>query len=171
MDPNVWGPKFWFSLHSVSMTYPFYPDEADKHRYKSFYELLEYVLPCVLCRVNYSKNIRSHPIDKHLQDRKSLVNWVLDVHNMVNVENGKPTMTLNELLNNYQTMFGRQIFLEDPEPNVTKKKLDDSVWQKNREKQRQRTVGIVQSGGLFFAILFFVVILALIAFLMNKKIS
>ena len=170
MDPNVWGPKFWFSLHSVSMTYPYNPDEADKHRYKSFYELLEYVLPCVLCRVNYSKNLRSHPIDRHLHDRKSLVNWVLDIHNMVNVENGKPTQSLNELVESYEMMFGRRIYLDDPEPHVTKQKLDDSVWQKKQQKDRQRNVGIIQSVGIVFGVFIFMIILVLIAFLMNKKI-
>ena len=33
MDPNIWGPKFWFSLHNISLTYPFYPTDEDKLRY------------------------------------------------------------------------------------------------------------------------------------------
>lgn len=136
MDPNIWGPKFWFSLHSVTFTYPFYPDEADKERYKTFFNLLEYVLPCVVCRVNYSKNIRSHPIDAHLKDRKALVNWAIDIHNMVNVENGKPVISYDEAMMVYEKAFGRKIHLEDPEPEVSKgKKLDDATWKKNYENK------------------------------------
>ena len=40
MDPNIWGPKFWFSLHSVSFTYPFSPDAKDKERYKILFYLI-----------------------------------------------------------------------------------------------------------------------------------
>jgi hypothetical protein len=129
MDPNIWGPKFWFSLHSVSFTYPFNPDTKDKERYKTFFGLLEHLLPCVLCRKNYGKNIQNYPIDGHLNSRKSLAYWVMDIHNMVNVENGKPSMTREEMLENYERQYGRKIYLDDPSPHITNKKLDDVSWQ------------------------------------------
>jgi len=134
MDPNVWGPKFWFSLHSVSFTYPFYPDDADKARYKAFFELLEHVLPCVVCRVNFKKNISAHPIDRHLKDRKSLAQWVIDIHNMVNIENGKPALSYKEVIKIYEELYDRKIHLEDPEPHITLgKKLSDEEWKRNQE--------------------------------------
>ena len=134
MDPNIWGPKFWFSLHSVSFTYPFSPDTKDKERYKTFFGLLEHLLPCVLCRKNYSKNIQNYPIEGHLESRRSLAYWVMDIHNMVNVENGKPSMTREEMLENFERQYGRKIFLDDPSPHITKKKLDDIAWQTENGK-------------------------------------
>ena len=134
MDPNIWGPKFWFSLHSVSFTYPFSPDIQDKERYKNFFGLLEHLLPCVLCRKNYSKNIRNYPIDGHLDSRKSLAYWVMDIHNTVNMENGKPSMTRDEMLENFERQYGRKIYLDDPAPHITKKKLDDIAWQTEQGK-------------------------------------
>lgn len=134
MDPNVWGPKFWFSIHSVTFTYPFYPDQKDKLRYKTFFEMLEFVLPCVVCRVNYSKNIKNFPIDRHLKDRKSLVHWGIDLHNTVNIENGKPALTYKEVLDIYEGIYGRKIHLEDPEPHVTHgKNLSDEEWKNAQE--------------------------------------
>ena len=134
MDPNIWGPKFWFSLHSVSFTYPFSPDIQDKERYKNFFGLLEHLLPCVLCRKNYSKNIRNYPIDGHLESRKSLAYWVMDINNTVNMENGKPSMTRDEMLENYERQYGKKIYLDDPAPHITKKKLDDIAWQTENGK-------------------------------------
>jgi hypothetical protein len=134
MDPNIWGPKFWFSLHSVSFTYPFNPDKKDKERYKAFFGLLEHLLPCALCRNNYSKNIKNNPIDKHLDSRKSLAYWLLDIHNMVNVENGKPTMTPKQMLKKYENYYGRKIYLDDPNPSLTNKQLDDISWQTENGK-------------------------------------
>ena len=134
MDPNIWGTKFWFSLHSVSFTYPFNPDTIDKDRYKTFFKLLEHLLPCVLCRKNYSKNIKNYPIEGHLTNRKSLAYWVMDIHNTVNMENGKPSMTRDEMLESYEKQYGRKIYLDDPHPHITKKKLDDNAWQNGEGK-------------------------------------
>jgi len=164
MDPNVWGPKFWFSLHSVSFTYPFYPDEEDKKRYKTFYELLEHVLPCALCRVNYRKNLANYPIDKHLKNRKTLAYWVIDIHNMVNVENGKPTLTYGEVMDIYERHYGRTIYLIDPNPNGSKKKLDDSLWQKKRQIKKRE---VMMRGGIFMVGLLVIILLLLVVFLMN----
>ena len=159
MDPNIWGPKFWFSLHSVSFTYPFSPDENDKERYKTFFGLLEHLLPCVLCRKNYSKNIKNYPIDIHLESRKSLAYWVMDIHNMVNVENGKPSMTRDEMLENYEQQYGRKIYLNDPSPHITKKKLDDIAWQTENGKfmlfPKWKTVILLIIIFIFIAILLF----------------
>lgn len=171
MDPNVWGPKFWFSLHSVSFTYPFYPDEADKQRYKIFFEMLEYVLPCVVCRVNYAKNIKQHPIDNHLKDRKTLAHWVIDIHNMVNTENGKPALTYNEAVSIYEKIYDRKIHLEDPEPHITNgKKLSDEEWKRNQEMKT--VIGKFKREMKKYWILiafFFLVVMMIVSFCMLRK--
>ena len=61
MDPNIWGPRLWFSIHSMSFTYPFYPTDKDKEIYKNYYKLLEHTLPCGLCRNNYKKPKMVYP--------------------------------------------------------------------------------------------------------------
>jgi len=171
MDPSIWGPKFWFSLHSVSLTYPFYPDEKDKENYKQFYYLLQYVLPCVVCRVNYKKNISQYPIDNFLKDRKSLVRWVIDVHNMVNVETGKKVISFDEAIINFERIYGKKIYLEDPEPEVTGgKKLDDETWRKNNEnkKWQGRFKNNVMPILLPVLIILLLIILLVLSFVFNK---
>ena len=32
-DPKVWGPHYWFFLHTVAHTYPLYPNEVTKRKY------------------------------------------------------------------------------------------------------------------------------------------
>jgi len=171
MDPNIWGPKFWFALHSVTFTYPFYPDETDKEKYKTFFNLLEFVLPCVVCRVNYSKNIKEHPIDNHLKNRKTLAYWAIDIHNMVNVENGKPMLGYDEALEVYEKTYGRKIYLDDPEPEVSMgKKLDDSTWRRNYENKTWK--GHFKNNVLPYAfpfiIIFILIILLVGVYLLNR---
>ena len=33
LDPSVWGPHYWFFLHTISMTYPYHPNAVTKKKY------------------------------------------------------------------------------------------------------------------------------------------
>ena len=37
-DPEVWGPHYWFFLHTVSHTYPLHPNSVTKRKY---YDLIK----------------------------------------------------------------------------------------------------------------------------------
>ena len=30
LDPNVWGPHFWFFLHTLAISYPHHPNAVTK---------------------------------------------------------------------------------------------------------------------------------------------
>ena len=36
MDPNIWGPNMWFSLHSNTFAYPFKPTEEQAEKMAIF---------------------------------------------------------------------------------------------------------------------------------------
>tara|TARA_B100001287_G_C22678536_1_gene529034 strand:+ start:2164 stop:2571 length:408 start_codon:yes stop_codon:yes gene_type:complete len=101
IKPKIWGPHGWKFLHYVSLGYPNKPTDKDKIYYKNFYYSLQNVLPCEKCAQNYKKNIIEYPIDNHLQNRDSLVKWVIDIHNKVNYELGKPQLDYEEAISLY----------------------------------------------------------------------
>ena len=69
----------------------FSPTNEEKAHYKTFYESLQYVIPCGKCAQNYAENLKQHPIDKSLDSREIIIiKWVIDMHNKVNTELGKP---------------------------------------------------------------------------------
>ena len=103
IKPSVWGPPGWKFMHYVSLGYPDAPNETDKQQYKEFYESLQHVLPCHTCAQNYKDNLRTMPIDDALGSRDSLIKWVIDIHNKVNIETGKKQLDYNEALNLYLT--------------------------------------------------------------------
>lgn len=77
---KVWGPPAWFFLHMISLNYK--PEKAKE--YKRFFTALRHVLPCGACRENYSKNLKSMPIDdKVLSSRNEFAYWLFLVHNKV----------------------------------------------------------------------------------------
>ena len=98
IKPAIWGPHGWKFLHYVSLGYPVNPSHEDKSNYKNFYHSLQYVLPCEKCAMNYKQNLVKLPIDNHLENRDSLVKWVIDIHNLVNNELGKDKVEYEEAL-------------------------------------------------------------------------
>lgn len=105
MEPQIWGKHAWIFLHSITMTYPENPSNEDKKIYKNFFESLDKVLPCVICKVNYKKHRNNVPIDNFLHSRRSLVEWLINIHNQTNVMNNKPTIEYDEVINNFKKLY------------------------------------------------------------------
>lgn len=105
MEPHIWGKHAWIFLHSVTMTYPDDPSNEDKKIYKNFFESLDKILPCIICRVNYKKHINNVPIDNFLHSRRSIVEWLINIHNQTNTMLNKPTIEYDEVINNFKKLY------------------------------------------------------------------
>lgn len=86
INPEVWGPHGWKFLHYVTLGYPTKPTNEDKNNYAIFFKSLSSVLPCEKCSVNYKKNIIEYPIEEALDTKEKLIDWLINIHNMVNRE-------------------------------------------------------------------------------------
>jgi hypothetical protein len=102
MDPKIWGPFLWYILHIFSFQYPINPSYADKRIYHDFYVNLKELIPCANCRKHYQQHLHTNPITPALDTRADLVKWVIQMHNLVNISLGKPTMTVEEVLFAYK---------------------------------------------------------------------
>ena len=45
LDPKVWGPHYWFVLHTIALTYPITPNDVCKKKYYDFIHNLPLFLP------------------------------------------------------------------------------------------------------------------------------
>ncbi len=111
MNQNIWGPHLWFSLHTISFTYPLKPKDDDKENYKNFFTELQHVIPCSVCKKNYIRHLKEFPVNEHLNSRKDIVYWVIDLHNMVNSETGKRVLSYDEALKRYADVYKKKIIL------------------------------------------------------------
>jgi len=84
IDPALWGPSFWQTMHWTAAGYPTSPSTEDKIHFKSFYEGLRYTLPCSDCRQHYTDLLLQMPIDPFLVSGRQLRQWVVSLHNAVN---------------------------------------------------------------------------------------
>ena len=107
VPPPVWGPFFWMTIHIVALGYPAKPSYTEKRSAKQFYESLANLIPCPVCREHYKQHITKLPITPHLDNKKDLFKWTVDLHNSVNVSLGKPQWTVEEALN-YIKLLGER---------------------------------------------------------------
>lgn len=99
LGPNIWGPHLWKALHMISVGYPNEPNDYQKQHYKSFLENFYQVIPCSICSNNYKRHLEELPItDDVMKNRQNLSKWVIDIHNIVNKEQGKNVIEPDDAL-------------------------------------------------------------------------
>ena len=109
MDPNIWGPQLWFSLHIITLNYPNNPSDIEKHNYKKFFETLINVIPCNYCKHNLKIHMKKLPIDNALNNKNSLVKWLFNIHNLTNEHLNKKIFTYQEFISKYRTILQKKI--------------------------------------------------------------
>jgi hypothetical protein len=92
VDPLIWGPPLWSALHIAayaSVSRGLLP------RWQRLLTELRTGLPCPECSAHYNSWFNSHPLRTTLlppnNTQQSIIRFVQDLHNSVNVRNNKPT--------------------------------------------------------------------------------
>lgn len=89
INTQIWGPHYWFVLHTIALTYPSYPNDVVKRKYYDFIQTLPLLIP----ETNSSKTIQQY-IDEfsvvpYLDSKKSFITYINRMHNHINVLLGK----------------------------------------------------------------------------------
>jgi len=98
MDTNKWGKHGWIFLHYVTLNYPTNPTQNDIDNYYNFFDSIKYVLPCDLCKTNYSYHLNNFSLLNALQSRNLLIKWLIDIHNETNKLLGKKQLSYDTAL-------------------------------------------------------------------------
>ena len=101
LDPKIWGPHYWFVLHSIALTYPLTPNETMKKKYYDFFYNLPLFIPIENIGNSISQLLDSYPITPYLDSRESLIRWVHFIHNKINFSLGIPELTLEQSMSKY----------------------------------------------------------------------
>lgn len=122
MDPAKWGYSGWITLFSVACNYPEPIINNQKILYKNFFDLLQYTLPCSVCCGHYGTHCGIIEIDSYLNSRKSLIDWILHIHNRVNFSKKIPPLTLQTASKKYK------INLTQPETFIFDETIYRNIW-------------------------------------------
>ena len=77
------------------------------------------LIPCPVCRKHYATHLKAAPIEPFLDNRADLVDWTLKLHNKVNLDLGKPTVTREQFMKAYEEMCDRGLPIP-PSPYIHK---------------------------------------------------
>ncbi len=101
LDPKIWGPHYWFFLHTITMTYPKFPNAVTKKKYYEFINNLPLFIPVEIISGEFSKLIDKYPVSPYLDSKESFVRWMHFIHNKINEKIEKPKITLQDFYIKY----------------------------------------------------------------------
>jgi hypothetical protein len=101
LDSRVWGPHFWFFLHTITLSYPIHPNTPIKKKYYDLIHNLPLFIPIKSMSTYFSKLLDEYPVTPYLDSRDSFIRWMHFIHNKINVKLEKPTISLSQFYENY----------------------------------------------------------------------
>lgn len=101
LEPNIWGPSYWNTLHFIASTYENNPSPSKKNLMKTFIKSIPVLLPCKECQDHAFEYISQVSIDSIVKNRQELFTFFFTFHNAVNKRLNKPLMSIEKALNLY----------------------------------------------------------------------
>ena len=101
LDPEVWGPFYWFVLHTIALSYPTHPNETIKKKYYDFIQNIPLFIPNNNMGNLFSELLDKYPVTPYLDSQPSFVKWVHFIHNKINVSLDKPELTMEDSMIQY----------------------------------------------------------------------
>jgi FAD-linked sulfhydryl oxidase len=104
-DANVWGPHYWFFLHTVAESYPMNPNDVTKRKYYDLITNMPLFIPDSDIGDKFSRLLDKYPVSPYLDNRDSFVRWVHFIHNKINIKLGKEELSLPMSLEKYRQEY------------------------------------------------------------------
>jgi len=106
LDSKVWGPHYWFFLHTIAITYPLHPNTNTKKRYYDFLHIhLPLFIPIEAIATHFSSLLNEYPVTPYLDSRDSFIRWMHFIHNKINQKLEKPTLSLESFYTQYYEAY------------------------------------------------------------------
>jgi len=105
--PPFFGPIVWDNMMLFATNYPNEPTNEDKTNMLQWLTLTMIFLPCPQCSMHAKLYVEKHP--PNVSTKESLIKYIVEFHNYVNVSLGKSTYTIMEAKAAYASKIGRDI--------------------------------------------------------------
>lgn len=101
LNPDIWGPHYWFFLHTIAYSYPNFPNEVTKRKYYDLIHNFPLFIPDSKMGDHFNELLINYPVSPYLCSRDSFMRWVFFIHNKINYSLGKPEIEYLESLDLY----------------------------------------------------------------------
>ena len=105
LDPNIWGPSYWFFLMTIAVSYPKKANSVLKKKYYDFIMNLPLFIPDDKMGNKFSRLLDKYPVEPYLDTRESFIKWVHFIHNKINAQLGKQEISYVEAINDYYSAY------------------------------------------------------------------
>jgi len=122
-DSSVWGPHYWFFLHTVAESYPSTPTAVTKRKYYDLIQNFPLFIPVPEMGNRFSKLLDEYPVTPYLDSKESFVKWVHFIHNRMNLFLGKKEISLYQSLEIYRNEYKPKTFVAVPYISISKQTM------------------------------------------------
>lgn len=122
LNPEIWGPHYWFFLHTIVLCYPTFPNAVTKKKYYDFISNLPLFIPVENIATQFSKLLDKYPVTPYLDSKESFIKWMHFIHNKINEYLEKPKLSLNDFYVQYYDKYKTNA-IKNKESNKWKQKL------------------------------------------------
>jgi hypothetical protein len=109
LDPKIWGPHYWYFLHTIALSYPNYPNAVTKKKYYELIQNFPLFIPVEQISKEFSHLLDKYPIQPYLDKRESFVKWTWFIHNKINEKLEKPILSLEDFYIQYYEEYKSSI--------------------------------------------------------------
>lgn len=114
LDPEIWGPHFWFFISTLAINYPDNPNDVTIKKYYEFIQNLPLFIPIEEMGNDFDKLLKLYPVSSYLDSKHSFIKWVHFIHNKINEKLEKPKIGLNDFyLKYYENYKKKDLKLKD----------------------------------------------------------
>ena len=122
LEPKIWGPYYWFVLHTIALTYPQNTNDVTKKKYYDFIQNLPLFIPVPEIGNTFSNLINQYPVTPYLDSQQSFMKWMHFIHNKINNSLGLDEVTMDEALSSYYELY-RPRAVKDEEQRKRREKI------------------------------------------------
>jgi hypothetical protein len=122
LEPKIWGPYYWFVLHTIALTYPQNTNDVTKKKYYDFIQNLPLFIPVPEIGNTFSNLINQYPVTPYLDSQQSFMKWMHFIHNKINNSLGLDEVTMDESLSSYYELY-RPKAVKDEEQRKRREKI------------------------------------------------
>jgi len=126
-EPNVWGPHYWFFLHSIAHSYSSHPNEVTKRKYYDLIMNMPLFIPHDKIGDDFAELLNKYPVTPYLDSRESFTRWITFIHNKINHKLGKPEVPYLESLELYKSYYKPKEIVVSEKFKISKKLILFSV--------------------------------------------
>ena len=101
LNPEIWGPHYWFVLYTIALSYPLKPNDISKKKYYDFIQNLPLFIPITNIGNTFSEFLDKYPVTPYLDSRESMIKWVHFIHNKINIYLSKDEISYYEAMKLY----------------------------------------------------------------------